>query len=337
MRTAAPSRQHRFLLLAATLLLVDALLVHGLHLLDRQPVLAVGVLADGLLVMPLLFLLLHRGQPRSPWALVRAALLGLSVAWLIVPKGALPALGLLKQLAWAGASGAECWLLFQLVRLLLQLRREGGTSPEQAIRRAVRQTFGNSLAARALTLELMTWYLALFSWRRQAALVADGQAFSYGQRDGSAGMVLVLAWLQWLEPPFLHLLIALWSKTAAWAFTGLSVYGFFFLLGLYRAIRLRPITLDAETLHVRCGLLGDLDLPRSAICSATPQRGVVARRAPGNLVRVPPTAMPNVCITLATPLDIPRLIGAPRRVERLYLAVDHPAALIAALSRHPAT
>ena len=325
----------RFWLAAALLMAADALVGRGLHQFDRHPVLAIGQLADCVLAIPLLYLFFHRGQARSPWALLKAALLGASLAWLIIPAGILPEISLMKQGLLVLQAGIEGWLVWRVARLIAALSRQRSASPEAAIRSACTQVLGTGLAARALSVELLSWYLALFSWRRQTPIVTDGHAFGYGQRDGSAAVWLGLAFMQWLEPPFLHLIIAIWSKPVAWLFTGLSVYGFFFLLANYRATRLRPVTLDNTTLYIRCGLLGDVDLPREAIKAVSRHSGHVNKRAPGVLLRVGPLAEPNLCITLHRAQPLPRPLGRSKIVDMVYLSLDEPQSFIAAFAPLP--
>ena len=187
--------QQRFWLTVAVLMAADAIVGRGLHQIDRDPRLALGPLADGLLVVPLLYLYFHRGQSRSPWSLIKAALVGASLAWLVIPAHALPDLARLKHGLMALQFGAESWLVWRIGRLILALSRQPSTRPETIIRSACQQAVGTGLAARALVMEMLTWYLALFSWRRKTPIVDDGRAFTYGQRDGSAAVWLGLAFM----------------------------------------------------------------------------------------------------------------------------------------------
>ena len=320
--------------LALLIPLADMPLLPRIQTRGDAPLLAWGILADMMLVVPLLLALSSRVRNRTQWHLARNATLGAAVVWLLLPQDVLPGLTILRQLSTVFMIGAEAWLTIKAIRLITRLRHTPSISIDAAIQQSMTAVFGEGKLARFMRIEALMWYYAIFSWSRKSPTVSDGEAFSYGKADGSASALLALFIISWMEPPIDHLVIHIWSHTAAWVITALSVYGSLLLIAEYRATRLRPTTLDAETLHIRRGLMisgGDIDLPRNKIARITMHRGTVDRKLPHVAVRAGILAEPNLCIELSEPIMIANVFGRKKQVTQIYLGLDDAQKLIAIL------
>lgn len=81
---------------------------------------------------------------------------------------------------------------------------------------------------------------------------------------------------------------------------------------------------------IRYGLRSDLAIPLRQIASAASRATPVARRQAGTQ-RYCEAGVPNVCIGLSPPSQVPDLFGAARPIERMYLGIDEPRRFIGAL------
>ncbi|MGK7295922.1 MAG: hypothetical protein ACNS61_08875, partial [Candidatus Wenzhouxiangella sp. M2_3B_020] len=120
-----------------------------------------------------------------------------------------------------------------------------------------------------------------------------------------------------------HILLQMWSETAALIHAALSLYGVVWLIGDYRAIRRRPHQLRATGMRVRYGLRWDLE--------ATWDQVALARRtrqpAPGDdYLSTVPVGSPRYVVELRAPVEATGPYGITRDVRRIGLVVDEPEA-----------
>ena len=86
------------------------------------------------------------------------------------------------------------------------------------------------------------------------------------------GTILVVAAI---EPPLLHLFASTWNDIVAWVLTGLTIAAVAWVVGLARAARVRPSSLNEAGLHLVDGLFEELHVPLAAIAdhSVEPKPG----------------------------------------------------------------
>lgn len=335
--TAGGLRKHGFWLLAAAVIGGNALIVSAHQDWAAAPVPEWPVAIDLLLLLPAIYAWLNRREPRK--ALLGAAslfALGVLAGSLILPPADKQLWVWLEQLRLVAIVGI---VLVQLVLISLMLhevhRARTGENLELAINRALDRRFGTAGLSGLLKLEARMWLYALV--RKPIRVAFPGSLHFYsGQQHGNASNQLAFLILMAAEIPLLHLLLHFMaSPLAAVVVTVLSVYGWIFLLAEYRASLHRPISLlegmdgGEATLHLRYGLVTDLDLPLAAIQSVTRCSGPV-RRARGRL-RLVGMGAANLCLQLRPGTRLNGLFGA-QRIDTLYLGVDQPEQLLHALT-----
>jgi len=287
-------------------------------------------------VLPLAWLLLKPRQWRQRWP----AALGLAGAgfllgrWLVPEGDALWAvLGDARWLLLGLVLLAELWLLSGLLRQVWRARQDGNTEAVAAL--GVQRVFGEGPSGRLMQLESRLWVYALMR-RPAAAPFAGEQHFSVHRQHGNASNQLGFVILMAAELPIAHVLLHLgFGATVAWVVTALSAYGWLYLWAEYRATRWRPVSLDANTLHLRYGLLIDAALPRAAVLGAEPVAAREPRnRAPGRLV-LQGMGRANVRLRLQPGTQV-RLPWGERETHELLLGVDEPERFIRAVNATPA-
>jgi hypothetical protein len=319
---------------AFALLLVTAYwaLARGALVLPIGPVPSWAMAVDLLLVLPLAWLLLdwRAWRQRAPRALALAGLGAVVGLWLAPPQD--PLWSAIGQLRWAGLAllvAAELWLLTGLLRQLWRGRDQG--LAEDVAAQALQRSFGDGVVGRLMRLESRLWIYALLRRPVQAPFAGE-QHFSVHRQHGNAshqfGFVVVMA----AELPIVHVLLHLgFGATVAGVVTALSAYGWLFLWAELRATEQRPLSVDAEHLHLRYGLLFDTRVPRSAVLSAEvlPPR-TPAPRQPLRL-RLVGMGSANVRLRLQPGTVLP-LPWGDRPVEELMLGVDEPQRFVQALN-----
>jgi len=286
------------------------------------------ILADFFLTVPLSYLWLNRRAGKQAWlgalALCGA---GLLMARQIMPdEPLLMTLGTLRYGAIGVGLGLE---LVTVISLLALVRRLGhAANAEVALHDALAQRLGANPAMCFVQFEARMWLYCLAPLRWPWRFSGD-RHYTYHGKDSNASTHLGFIYLVLLGLPVDHLLLHLWSPTVAWVATLVTLYGVVFQIAHYKAIRLRPISLDAQRLWLRNGLLGDVELPLSVIDSVEANRGHVGR-ASGRL-RFGADPSPNLCLRLRQPRAIATCLGREILVHTLYFSVDEPQRMLADL------
>ena len=329
---AGPSRstQWCFWLFAVTVLAGNALLAGPLRQWHGEPVLEWPVAFDLLLLLPGAYLWVHRRRGRR--ALLGAVGLfatGIAIGGLILPTASQQLWPWLLQLRYALLAAVLATQVVLIVMLLREVRRARGTrNLELALDEALTRRLGDQGLVNVFRLEARMWLYALL--RHPVRQPFPGQGHFYAHRQqGNASNQLGFLMLMAVEMPVVHLLLHwLVSPLTALVVTGLSGYGFIFMLAEYRATLYRPTTLDGGWLRIRCGIAGDVAVPLARIATAEPYRAS-ARRAPGRM-RFVGMGAANVRLQLQPGTRLGGLLGE-REIHEVLLGLDEPERFIASV------
>ena len=157
--------------------------------------------------------------------------------------------------------------------------------------------------------------------------------FTYrSARSGAltAGLALAIV----VESVVLHLWLAPRHPRLAWVLTGLGAITLVYLALEFRAWGRGTVRVTAEWVALRVPGRAATDIPRAVIAEALAATWRDVPDAPdAAYLNVTSPAEPNVLLTLATPVLV-RVAGGlrTRRVERLGLRLDDPAAFVQALA-----
>jgi hypothetical protein len=316
-----------FAALAATIYAVAIGLAASLPRLRHPDVVAAAMVADLTIVVPLLFAVMVRR--RGSWAgVVPVFLLSLLGARLVMPGSARAALPVLRLLAVPAELATVAFVVWRVRGALGDLAAEGDLVAR--LQRALAAAVPNPRLAEMLAYEVAVLYYGLFSWRDRPAS-EPGRTFSYHRAGGYGAFVFALLVVSACEITGVHVAVSRASPAAAWLLTALGLYGVAWILGDYRAARLRPLLVGADGLVVRLGLRWSVTIPRDAIAAVAPApKPPRARRAPGHLhaaLMVPPQWE----VALSEPLVAKGPYGITKRVTTVALAADDRAGLRRAL------
>lgn len=289
---------------------------------QRAPdLVAYGTTFDLCLTIPILYyFLVVRRRGSHPASVIPIFALGALAARYVVPR---PYHDFLRALAPLG-SALEVVVLALIVgrvRRAGESLRAGG--PSDAIDRigiAADAIFGGGRVAGAVAAEATIAWYALFSWRRRAD---PERGITFYRVSGWSTVLAVLMLLIAAEGSAAHFMLARWSTRAAWTFTVLDIYTVFWLLGDFRALKLRPTTFDGETLRLRFGLRWWADVKASNISR-------VVRVAPGafpkakDVLRFSMLDEPSHAIEFREPVLASGMLGLSRRVRAVGVLPDQP-------------
>ncbi|MBQ0958264.1 hypothetical protein KAK06_04785 [Ideonella sp. 4Y11] len=294
-----------------------------------QPVPEWPLLVDLLAVLPLAWWMLMRPRARTAlWGMLGMVSLGITAGAWILPDTDKQWWTWLEALRWLGLAA----LLLAQLMLVAQALRElwlipPGQHPEPVLMSALARRFRDHPIRPLLQADARLW---LYAWpgRQVQQLIDNGLHFETWRQGQNLSNQQAFGILLAVELPLAHGLMHLWSPALAWTVSALSLYGGLFLWAEYRTTRWRPISLRADALHLRSGVLVDLALPLGAI-SAVTRLDRPAPRAKGRW-RIAGMGRTNLCLHLRPDCRLPTVLGE-RTVSEICIGVDEPERLIAAL------
>jgi hypothetical protein len=321
-----------FALLAAWVYVTALTLERIRPALQHPGLVSSGLMVDLLIGVPLAYYLL--AVRRAGWparTLIPVVLLSLTGAALVLPDQR----EMLKRFSEAVSIPAEIglvgWITVRTVRSFRKAGAGAGDDVLEKLRIAAREILPLRRAAEAIASEMAIFYYALFAWpllRRPSRAPLAARVFTYHRTSGYGAIVFALLIITIGEGLPVHILVTRWSAKAAWVLTVLTAYSVLWILADYRATRLRPILLDADTLHLRTGLRWTVHIPRAHIAA-------IHKKAPKSEPSVRtalPTATP-MWIELSEPVTAQGPYGIEKKVRWISVAVDEAAEFRQALGQ----
>jgi hypothetical protein len=265
---------------------------------ERPAPLAFGVAADLTFLVPLAYwLLVVRRGGAAVTSIVPVVALSVLGAMLVLPAGHRSFVGPARYAVAPLELAVVGYGVWSARRALRAARARGGDrDAAEALEEGFVAALGERAAARLLAAEAATLHYALFARATGVAVRADAAVFSQGRGRSAAttwGLALVVA----VEAAVVHVWLAPSHAAAAWGLTALSAYSLLWLAGHHRAVALRPVVLEGDTLALRAGLRLTARVPLAAVAAAEAVTWrTVPRRRAGYLDAAQP-AEPNVVLT----------------------------------------
>jgi len=299
---------------------------------SQRPVLPYAVTFDLLVGIPGLFywLVVRRYQlPISSLARVVGACLALAY-WLlpVAQQAPLQALHFLP----AVLEGITLLLLIAKGRRLvrsyqLAYRQQPRFWPCAQV--AVQQTLGPAGVLLVAEVEMLRY--ALLGWWIKPEIVPQATVFSTHRDSGFTAFAIMLGVALAVETAVVHLLATLWSARVAGGLLFFDGYTLVMLLAHGHAVRLRPVLLTADTLHLKVGFVWQLTVPVAELVAVTPLRDHPTP-APDllNLTKLLFTP-PNLLLAFRQPVTVKGPYGIQRRGRQLAIYLDQPQQFMKAL------
>lgn len=314
---------------------IPTALVAMLALLAGSPIfasspdaLALGITLDLLLTIPLLYFLIIRRSRIPNTTVVPVLLLSSALGYLILPDAHHGYLDLFRT--W----GAPLLEIVVVTLIALKVRgavrryrskKDRTIDVVSALRRTCRELLPGRAAPIVATELAVVWY-GVLHWK--SVPVQDAE-FTYHRRSGMPAILGAAVIIIGVEAFALHLLLALWSTTAAWVLTGLSIYTALQALGFAKSMSRRPIAFASDRLMLRYGMMSETEIPYAMIDSVEISR---ARHEDGGETRSlsPFGGMErdNVLIRLNHENELHGLYGFGTTYRNLTLHLDEPEAFV---------
>jgi len=313
-----------FIALAASICAAEIWIASSAFFMQNPNALAFGITADIVIAIPSLYYFFVVRKKQAPLiTLVPVMVLSLAVASFILPAGQQNYLEVAKKAVPLLELAALGYIAAKIRAIIKNFHaaKQSEIYFIDALTESCKRVLGRLPALGFVLTEFTLVYFAFGGWfKKFANLDSNNMPFSYHRKNGYAAILGVIIMVLITETIALHLLLQIWSKVAAWIFTGLSIYGLFWLLGDYQAMRLHPIVLSRECLYLRAGLRWRTVIPLAEIAGI--QKFNSREKRTGDYLGLAVFGDPRLVIHCRQPVLVQGLFGIKREACRIGLTVD---------------
>lgn len=313
-----------FLSFALAIFIVELGVFNSIYFAQNPGVFSLAITLDFALGIPALYyFLLVRKKQAPAITLIPVIILSLIIAGFILPSSQQTYRDWLKNLIPV-LELIVLGFVFSKIRKIAHRFHEAKRNEvyvTDAFTASVKQALGNVPGLGFILTEFSLLYFAFAGWFKKFSSSDPGHLpFSYHRRSGYAAIAGVLLLVLITETAALHLLLQRWSALAAWIFTGLSIYGAFWLLGDYHAMRLHPIVLTREFLYLRMGLRWRATVPLAEIINI--QNFNPREKRTADYLRLTVFGDPRFVIHCKQQVMVRGLFGIKHEASQIGLSVD---------------
>ncbi len=295
-----------------------------------------GLTLDLLLTVPIVYWLFIRRTSIPKITVVPVFVLGVVIANQLIPE---QHAGLLNT--------ATTWVLpvvemtvFAIVVLkvrkamrLFRAKRSGSLDAADAIRAVATDLIPGRAGTLAAT-EMTVMYYVFIAGKKLKPLTNE---FTIHRHSGTVAVLSILTFVVFIETVAVHALLQMWSATAAWILTLLSLYTAMQVIAVVRSLSRRPIRVDPRHVRVAYGLYAECLLDRSDIARVElSSRSVVADDGELKLSPLQDLEKHNVILHFNATQRIDMMYGITKDCDSLALYVDEPNKFADALNLDPA-
>ncbi|MFT5999753.1 MAG: hypothetical protein ACI81P_002211 [Neolewinella sp.] len=312
-------------------LLFTLVLLMQLPLFHGDDILNLALTADLLLTVPVVYLLLIRKTAIPNTTVVPVMVLGLLLGLYFMPEGSQVYLQLFKKWALPVIEiSVLAFVVFKVRAAVIHHKREHGQALDffTAVKSTALDVLPQRLAVPFAT-EIAVFYYGFFAWKSRDL---KDHEFSYHKKSGTPATFGAFIFMIGVETAALHLLLAEWNALAAWVLTGLSIYTAVQLFGFGKSLSRRPVYIQDGKLHLRYGILSEVEVPLTDIAAVALSRKPLAKdQLAQKLSPLGDFESHNVVLTLNQPCTLTGLYGRKKEFQTLGLHLDQPKAFKAFL------
>ncbi|AHM60712.1 hypothetical protein D770_12275 [Flammeovirgaceae bacterium 311] len=225
-----------------------------------------GVTFDLLLTTPFIYYLLIRKKNIPKITIVSFFIAGIAIASVILPPENQHFLSLAKK--WILPLVEITVLVFVIYKVnkaLHSYRENKALSLDffTILKHTCQELLPTKVAV-ALATEIALVYYGFIHWKK---LTPRQNEFTYHKDTGTVALLMVIILLVTVEATVTHLLVMMWSSTAAWVLTVLSVYSVIQIFGVLKSITKRPISIENNKLYLYYGVVSEVIIDIKDIAS----------------------------------------------------------------------
>lgn len=258
-------RRHTLaIIIPAILFVAMALLAKTSWFIAQPEALAIGLVFDFTLTIPIVYFLIVRKTNIPNITVVPVFIIGTIVASYVIPPDQQFYLNQIKT--WiipVVELGVLTFIIYKIRQINLEFKKQkaGQVNFYDSLKQAVAEILPKPVDVFFAT-EIATFYYGFFHWRNHKLKTNE---FSYHKDNGAIALFIVIIGLVIVETGIIHLLLTRWSSLAAWILSGISIYTGLQLFGFMHSMSKLPIEITDEQLTLRYGLMASMNVPFESI------------------------------------------------------------------------
>ncbi|MEP6466632.1 MAG: hypothetical protein ABJB05_10020 [Parafilimonas sp.] len=158
--------------------------------------------------------------------------------------------------------------------------------------------------------------------------------FTAYKENGTTIVLWVILSIFLIETTGVHFLLRLWSNTAAWVITALSLYTCIQLYAHIKAIKARPVIINKNSLEIHNGLAGDAYIMLDNIEKFELSKKIPQGRNPIKIALLKGIENHNVIVYLKNSIEVTKIFGIKKTTNTVLFYVDKSIEFSNALTRH---
>ncbi|WP_299678751.1 hypothetical protein [uncultured Dokdonia sp.] len=307
---------------------IPLLLIIGVVLLTQSQVfttqsslLSIGVTADLLVTIPLVYFLLIRKTKIPKTTIVPFLILGMILCSTLIPQENQTYFLLFKKWIFPLVEiTVITYIIYKVRSVVKQYNLKKNTTIDffTALKNTCKEILPKTVAI-ALTTEIAVFYYGFIYWKKRTLKKNE---FSYHKETGSLTLLAAIICIIAIETIVLHVVIAKSSTIAAWIVTFLSIYSGIQLFGFLKSILKRPISIQNEKIYLRYGIMSESIIAIKDIDTILLSSKDIDAKETRTLSFLGSLEPHTIIITLKKEYTLTGLYGIQKKYKKIAFSVD---------------
>lgn len=329
------SNQRRFFSIGLPILMLIGLTLLGNSaLMVQHPDLAIGVIYDLTLVVPLCYLLLIWRLPIKRITVIPFFVAGIIIASVITPTYQNYHLDLVKSFILPLVELGVITLIILKVRQTIKLYKLKSAEKSDfylSIKTSAQEVLESERIGNVFATEIGMIYYALFTWRKYQKTAYQYTAY---RDNGMVAILITIIFVVAAETIGLHFLLIKWNTLVAWLLFGVSIYTAVQLTGHLKALKRRLVEIDDNSLQLKYGLFGDCNIEFDNIERIELGSSIIEGRNVQQLALLGDLEDLNLTLYLKKPVVIEKAYGIKKKADVIQFYLDEPQQFAGKLNEH---
>jgi len=304
-----------------SLLGILILLMKSPFLAGNEP-LVIGITADLLLTVPLIYFLLIRNSQIPKTTVIPVLIIGLLIGSFFLPKESQQYLIYFKTWILPFLELAVLVYVFYHVRkavLQFKVNEKSTFDFFTSLKKTCHEILPKKVVMPVLT-EIAVFYYGFIYWKRRELKANE---FSYHKDSGTIALLMITILIVAIETAVVHVFLSKWSNVAAWILTFLSIYSGIQIFGFLKSMFKRPISIEKDLLCLRYGIMMETTININDIDSVeVSSKDIELDEETRKLSFLGDLESHNIIIHLKKENELVGLYGIRRKYKNLVLYVD---------------
>ncbi len=290
--------------------------------LSGNETLAVGITADLLLTVPLVYFLLIRKTVIPKMTVIPLMIIGLLIGSYFLPNENQYYLDFFKSWILPSVEVSVLSFVIYNVRKVIKQYKSNKTEAFDfftTLKNTCYDILPKGVVIPVVT-EIAVFYYGFIYWKRRELKANE---FSYHKDSGTIALLFAIIFIVTIETIVLHILLSKWSNIAAWILTFLSVYSGIQIFGFLKSMIKRPISIENNRLYLRYGIMTETIIDLKDIDSIEiSSKDIELNKETKKLSFLGELESHNIIIRLKKENELAGLYGTRKKYKNLALYVD---------------